>query len=59
VDVRTRERLDATGTCLEVQNPPRWYRFLDRMFERNSNKQFNDRLERIKAAAEGQASTAG
>ena len=49
------------GTRLTVvvveENPPRWYRILDRVFDKSSRKQVNDRLARIKAAAEEQATT--
>lgn len=40
------------------ENPPRWYRILDRVFDTSSRKQVNDRLARIKAATEEQATTA-
>lgn len=44
---------------VEEKNPPRWYRILDRLFDRSSRKMINDRLARIKAAAEEQATTVG
>jgi uncharacterized protein YndB with AHSA1/START domain len=50
------------GTQLDLvvreQNPPRWYRILDRLFDESSRKMINDRLARIKAAVEEKATTA-
>ncbi|MGD2043036.1 MAG: hypothetical protein PVJ28_05240 [Acidimicrobiia bacterium] len=40
---------------VEEQNPPRWYRILDRIFDKSSKKMINDRLARLKAAAQEQA----
>jgi uncharacterized protein YndB with AHSA1/START domain len=37
---------------VEERNPPRWYRILDRLFDKSFRKQVNERLARIKAAAE-------
>ncbi len=41
-----------------VQNPPMWQRAFDRLLDESSQKMFNGRLARIKAATEEQATTA-
>jgi len=40
-----------------VQNPPMWQRVFDRLLDKSSQKMFNGRLTRIKAAAQEQATT--
>jgi uncharacterized protein YndB with AHSA1/START domain len=42
---------------VEEQDPPRWYRILDRLFDKSSRKMISDRLARIKATAEEQTTT--
>ena len=41
--------------AVDVQNPPMWQRFFDRLLDKSSQKMFNGRLARIKAATEEQA----
>jgi uncharacterized protein YndB with AHSA1/START domain len=49
------------GTRLNLvvveQNPPRWQRAMDRLTEKSFNTQVRDRLARMKAAVEKQATT--
>jgi uncharacterized protein YndB with AHSA1/START domain len=44
---------------VEEQDPPRWYRILDRLIDKSFREQVNDRLARIKAGAEEQTTTVG
>ncbi len=44
--------------AVEVENPAMWQRFFDRLLDKSSQKMFNGRLARIKAAAEDKAAAA-